>query len=104
VVLREGERDAEGGLPREFVSPGEAFPVPDIDQTVIHRGEAFVVDDVIWDLERKSVTVEIVPASERATVSDEPNAEGANPDDGEENDEDVVDADSYVEEDAGPAD
>jgi len=65
VVVRDGERDPEDGAPREFSQPGFPFPVPDIDQTVIHRGETFAVDDVIWDLERRSVTVEIVPMNER---------------------------------------
>ena len=67
VVVRDGERNSEDGAPREFSHSGSPFPVPDIDQTVIHRGEAFAVDDVIWDLERKSVTVEIVPMDERET-------------------------------------
>jgi len=67
VVVRDGERNPEDGAPREFSHPGSPFPVPDIDQTVIHRGETFAVDDVIWDLERKSVTVEIVPMDERET-------------------------------------
>jgi len=58
-------REEPGGrLAAEFLDRDSPFPLPDIDQTVLHRGEAFVVDDVIWDLERKTVTVELVPSDE----------------------------------------
>ena len=63
VVVRDGERSRDDGSPR-FLNPSAPFPVPDIDQSVVHRGEMFVVDDVVWDLERKTVFVEIAPAEE----------------------------------------
>lgn len=65
VVVRDGERSRDDGSPR-FLNPSAPFPVPDIDQSVVHRGEMFVVDDVVWDLERKTVFVEIVPVEEEA--------------------------------------
>ena len=71
VVVRNGERSKDDGSPR-FLDPNTPFPVPDIDQSVIHRGEMFVVDDVIWDLERKSVLIEIVSPDEEQSVADEP--------------------------------
>ncbi len=67
VVMRDGERSRDDGSPR-FLDLSAPFPVPDIDQTVVHRGEMFVVDDVVWDLERKTVFVEIAPAEEEATA------------------------------------
>lgn len=71
VVMRDGERSHDDGSPR-FLNPSTPFPVPDIDQSVIHRGEMFVVDDVVWDLERKTVFVEIAPAEEEAVVAPSP--------------------------------
>ena len=87
-VLRGGERSPEDGSPREFLGQDSPFPLPDIDQTVLHRGEAFVVDDVIWDLERKTVTVELVPPDE-AEVAGKPAAAAASADDGDEGSEDL---------------
>jgi len=68
VVMRDGERSRDDGSPR-FLNSSVPFPVPDIDQSVVHRGEMFVVDDVVWDLERKAVFVEIVPAEEEEAVA-----------------------------------
>jgi hypothetical protein len=93
-VLRGGERSPEDGAPREFLDQNSPFPLPDIDQTVLHRGEAFVVDDVIWDLERKTVTVELVPSDE-ADVEPKPAQAGAAIDEdfADDGDEDFTDAD-----------
>lgn len=88
-VLRDGERSPEDGSPREFLGQDSPFPLPDIDQTVLHRGEAFVVDDVIWDLERKTVTVELVPSDEAEVESGKPAAEAASADDEEGDDDDM---------------
>lgn len=96
-VLRGGERYPEDGSPREFLGKDSPFPLPDIDQTVLHRGEAFVVDDVIWDLERKTVTVELVPSDE-AEAAGKPAAEAV-PDD--EDIEDDLGADSDEDTDLG---
>lgn len=68
VVVRDGERSRDDGSPR-FLDSSAPFPVPDIDQSVVHRGEMFVVDDVVWDLERKTVFVEIAPAEEEGDVA-----------------------------------
>ena len=86
-VLRGGERSPEDGAPREFLDRDSPFPLPDIDQTVLHRGEAFVVDDVIWDLERKTVTVELVPPDEAEVESGKPVAGPAPADDSDEDSE-----------------
>ena len=86
-VLRGGERSPEDGAPREFLTQDSPFPLPDIDQTVLHRGEAFVVDDVVWDLERKTVTVELVPSGE-ADAREPELAAGATPADDSDEDED----------------
>lgn len=87
-VLRGGERSPEDGAPREFLDRDSPFPLPDIDQTVLHRGEAFVVDDVVWDLERKTVTVELVPSGEADAREPELAAGAAPADDSGEDDED----------------
>ena len=68
VVMRDGERSPDDGAPR-FLNPSTPFPVPDIDQSVVHRGEMYVVDDVVWDLERKTVFVEIAPAEEEEAAA-----------------------------------
>lgn len=78
VVVRDGERSRDDGSPR-FLNPSAPFPVPDIDQSVVHRGEMFVVDDVVWDLERKVVFVEIAPVEEE----EEEEEAAATPPDGE---------------------
>ena len=92
-VLRGGERSPEDGSPREFLDRDSPFPLPDIDQTVLHRGEAFVVDDVIWDLERKTVTVELVPPDEvePKTAGAAPAAADSDDDDSDKNFEDSTD-------------
>jgi len=105
AVLRDGERSVEDGSPR-YISK-QPFPVPDIDQTVLHRGEAFVVDDVIWDLERNTVTVELVPLVEDAIEhegakdGDAEDAEDGDAEDAEDGDaEDAEDGDAEDTEDA----
>ncbi len=92
VVMRDGERSQDDGSPR-FLNPNAPFPVPDMDQTVLHRGEVFVVDDVLWDLERKTVFVEIVPEEEREQST------ASAPDDGEINIEETGDSESDESED-----
>ncbi len=94
VVVRDGERSRDDGSPR-FLNPSAPFPVPDIDQSVVHRGETFVVDDVVWDLERKTVFVEIapsdeIPASAEAEIEIESDPEPEEPD-GSDDDQEIDD-------------
>ncbi len=88
VVVRDGARNPDDGSPR-FVET-VPFQVPDIDQSVVHRGEMFVVDDVVWDLERKTISVEIVPADGDSPIA---SVEIKIEDDAEEPDDDIESGD-----------
>lgn len=90
AVLRGGERSVEDGSPRYIAE--QPFPVPDIDQTVLHRGEAFVVDDVIWDLERHTITVELSPLVEDAVAEGRDNSAEDEAEEAEDETEDEGDA------------
>jgi len=99
VVVRDGERSPDDGSPR-FLDSNVPFPVPDIDQSVIHRGEMFVVDDVVWNLEKKTVSIEIVPTEEEKGVFAPPTAEIEIEDDvesNESNESDDVESDTEPE-------
>lgn len=111
VVVRDGERSPEDGSPR-FMDTSAPFPVPDIDQSVVHRGEMFVVDDVVWDLERKTVFVEITPVEDEDAPAptgdveieiDDAESDDAEYDDAEYDDAESDDAESDSESDGPPA-
>ena len=79
IPFRDGVHQSEDGAQRWFAPDGG--PIPDMDHNIMHRGEMFVVDRVIWDKERSSVTLHVVPV-----VEDEAGAETGtdeSPDDGD---------------------
>lgn len=61
IPFRDGEHKPEDGAQRWFVKDG---CIPDVDHNIMHRGEMFVVDRVIWDKERSTVTLHVVPVTE----------------------------------------
>lgn len=96
IPFRDGEHKLEDGAQRWFAPEGG--PVPDVDHNIMHRGEMFVVDRVIWDKERSSVTLHVVPVVEdeagTETAIDETPDDGSaetgadeSPDDGDDEDE-----------------
>ena len=64
IPFRDGKHRPEDGAQRWFVEDG---CIPDMDHNIMHRGEMFVVDRVIWDKERSTVTLHVVPVTEDET-------------------------------------
>lgn len=61
IPFRDGEHKSEDGAQRWFAADG---CIPDVDHNLMHRGEMFVVDRVIWDKERSTVTLQVIPVAE----------------------------------------
>lgn len=67
VPIRGGVSDKDDGMLRRITDDPNSM-LPEIDHTFVHRGEEFVVDDVIWNYETSEIVVQIVPAVESAGV------------------------------------
>lgn len=67
VPIRDGVSDKDDGMLRRITDdPGSMLP--EIDHTFVHRGEEFVVDDVIWNYETSEIVVQLVPPAESVSV------------------------------------
>ena len=68
VPIRDGVADKDDGMLRRITADPNSM-LPEIDHTFVHRGEEFVVDDVIWNYETSEILVQIVPAAESTVAS-----------------------------------